>query len=102
MGRCNECGEFGTFVTATGASQAAVNPDLKQPKTHEITTSLERQIASNFSARASYVYRREVDLYQNVNVLRPYEAYGIAIPNIDPGPDGVNGTSDDGGWYWSK
>jgi hypothetical protein len=90
-------GEFGTFVTATGASQAAVNPDLKQPRTHEITTSLERQIASNFSARASYVYRREVDRYQNVNVLRPYEAYSIAIPNTDPGPDGVIGTSDDGG-----
>ena len=90
-------GEFGTFVTATGASTSAVNPDLKQPKTHEITTSLERQIAANFSARASYVYRREVDRYQNVNVLRPYEAYSIAIPNIDPGPDGVAGTSDDGG-----
>jgi hypothetical protein len=90
-------GEFGTFVTATGAGQAAVNPDLKQPKTHEITTSLERQIASSFSARASYVYRREVDRYQNVNVRRPYEAYSIAIPGVDPGPDGVVGTSDDGG-----
>ncbi len=90
-------GEFGTFVTATGAGQAAVNPDLTQPKTHEITASLERQIASSFSARGSYVYRREVDRYQNVNVLRPYEAYGIAIPNVDPGPDGVTGTADDGG-----
>jgi hypothetical protein len=90
-------GEFGPFVTATGAKTSSVNPDLKQPRTHEITTSLERQIAANFSARASYVYRREVDVYQNVNVLRPYEAYSIAIPNVDPGPDGVAGTSDDGG-----
>ena len=38
-----------------------------------------------------------MDRYQNVNVLRPYEAYSIAIPNIDPGPDGVVGTADDGG-----
>ena len=30
-------------------------------------------------------------------MLRPYEAYSIAIPNTDPGPDGVVGTSDDGG-----
>jgi hypothetical protein len=90
-------GELGTFVTATGASTAAVNPDLKQPRTHEITTSLERQVASNFSARASYVYRRELDRYRNVNVLRPYEAFSIAIPSVDPGPDGVVGTSDDGG-----
>lgn len=90
-------GEFGTFVTATGAKTSLANPDLKQPKTHEVTTSLERQIASNFSARASYVYRREVDRYEAVNVLRPYEAYNIPIPNVDPGPDGVAGTADDGG-----
>lgn len=90
-------GEFGAFVTATGASAAAVNPDLKQPKTHEVTASVERQIAADFSARATYVFRREADRYKNVNVLRPSEAYSIAIPNVDPGPDGVAGTADDGG-----
>jgi len=90
-------GEFGAFVTSTGASASAVNPDLKQPKTHEVTVSLERQVAAEFSARASYVYRREVDRYQRTNVLRPYDAYDIAITSVDPGPDGVRGTSDDGG-----
>ena len=90
-------GELGSFVTATGASASRINPDLKQPKTHEATASLETQIAANFSARASYVYRREVDRYQNLNVLRPYEAYSVAIPGVDPGPDGVAGTADDGG-----
>ena len=90
-------GEFGAFVSSTGASSSVVNPDLKQPKTHEVTTSLERQIAASFSMRGSYIYRREVDRYQNVNVLRPYDAYSIGIPNVDPGPDGVRGTADDGG-----
>ncbi|MDO8835166.1 MAG: TonB-dependent receptor, partial [Vicinamibacterales bacterium] len=90
-------GELGTYVSATGASASANNPDLTQPKTHEVTASLERQIAANFSTRASYIYRREVDRYQSVNVLRPYEAYSIPITNKDPGPDGVTGTSDDGG-----
>ena len=89
-------GEFGTFVTSTGSSASAANPDLKQPKTHEVTVSIERQIAASFSTRASYVYRREVGLYQNVNVLRPYDAYGVAIGSVDPGPDGVAGTADDG------
>ncbi len=89
-------GELGAFVSATGSSASVINPDLKQPKTHEVTTSLERQIASNFSARASYVYRREVDRYQNINVLRPYDAYNVPIAGVDPGPDGVVGTSDDG------
>jgi hypothetical protein len=90
-------GEFGSYVTATGSSASVLNPDLEQPKTHEVTTSLERQIASNFSARASYIYRRETGRYQNTNVARPYSAYSIPITNTDPGPDGVIGTSDDGG-----
>ena len=62
------------------------NADLKQPKTHEVTASLERQIAASFSARASYIYRKEVDRYQNVNVLRPY--LGLQHPDREhrPGP----------------
>jgi len=90
-------GEFGTYVNSTGAGTTVTNPDLVQPKTHEVTASVERQIASNFSSRLSYVYRREVDRYQRVNVLRPASAYSIAIPNIDPGPDGVLNTGDEGG-----
>lgn len=90
-------GEFGAFVNSSGALSTVVNPDLKQPKTHEVTASLERQIAASFSSRVSYVYRREVDRYQRVNVARPYDAYTIPITAKDPGPDGVVGTADDGG-----
>jgi hypothetical protein len=90
-------GEFGTFVSSTGASSSITNPGLKQPKTHEVTASVERQIASNFSGRVSYIYRRETNRYQTVNVLRPASAYSIPITTTDPGPDGVVGTGDDGG-----
>ncbi len=90
-------GEFGTFVSSTGASASVANPDLKQPKTREVTASLERQLAPNFSSRVSYIYRREVDRFQTVNVLRPASAYSIPIATTDPGPDGKPGTSDDGG-----
>ncbi len=95
--RIYDDGEFGAFVSSSGALSTIVNPDLKQPKTHEITASLERQIANNFSARASYVFRREVDRFQRVNILRPFNAYNIPITATDPGADGVLGTSDDGG-----
>ncbi len=91
-----DAGELGSYVSATGSSAAVTNPDLKQPKTHEVTASLERQIASDFSTRLSYIYRREVDRFQNVNVLRPYGAYNIPLTATDPGPDGVAGTADDG------
>ena len=90
-------GEFGTYVTSTGALSSVMNHDLKEPKTHEFTTSVERQIAASFSSRISYVYRREVDRFQTVNVRRPSDAYTIPITTKDPGPDGVLGTSDDGG-----
>lgn len=89
-------GELGAFVSATGSSASAINPDLRQPKTHEITTSFERQLAADLSARASYVYRREADRYQNVNVLRPFDAFNVPITGVDPGPDGIRGTADDG------
>ena len=32
-----------------------------------------------------------------MNPLRPPKVYNIAIPSVDPGPDGVRGTADDGG-----
>jgi hypothetical protein len=90
-------GELGTFVSSTGALSSVINPDLKQPKTHEVTVSVERQIAADFSSRVSYIYRREVDQFQSVNVMRPASAYSIPITAKDPGPDGVVGTGDDGG-----
>jgi hypothetical protein len=90
-------GEQGTFVTATGASSSVLNPDLGQPRTHEATASLERQIGNSFSTRVSYVFKKESDLFQSVNIARPASAFNIPITSQDPGPDGVLGTSDDGG-----
>ena len=84
-------------MSSTGALSSVINPALKQPKTHEVTVSVERQIAADFSSRLSYIYRREVDQFQSVNILRPASAYSIPITAKDPGPDGVVGTSDDGG-----
>jgi len=89
-------GELGAFVTATGASSSVLNQGLEQPKTHEATASLERQIGASFSTRVSYVYKRESNLFQSVNQARPFSAYSIPITGRDPGPDGILGTSDDG------
>jgi hypothetical protein len=90
-------GEQGAFVTATGATSSVLNLDLEQPKTHEVTATLERQIGLGFSARTSYVYKRESGLFQSVNVARPFDAFNIPLTATDPGPDGTLGTSDDGG-----
>ncbi len=85
------------FISVSGASNNILNPDLRQPVTHEMSASVEREIMPNFSAMVLYVYKRQSGLYRAINVLRPYEVYNIPITRQDPGPDGVVGTGDDGG-----
>ena len=91
-----DSGELGSFVSSSGGSNRVVNAGLKQPKVDEVTLSVEHQLIRDFSARVSYIYKSEHGLFQDVNVLRPYEVYNIAINGKDPGPDGVAGTTDDG------
>lgn len=85
------------FLSTSSAANNILNPDLRNPSTGEFTVSVERELMADFGARLSYYYRRRSDLYQNVNVLRPYGAYTTEIPRQDPGPDGLLGTGDDGG-----
>jgi len=86
------------FVSTTGASTTLLNPDLKQPKTLEASVSFERELAANFSIKLGYVDKIIKNLYDaNVNIKRPLSTYTVAIPRVDPGPDGITGNADDGG-----
>ena len=64
------------FISVTGATNNILNPNLKQPKTYEVSLGLEREVMNNFGAKVLYVYKRQVGLYKStgVNVLRPYSA----------------------------
>ena len=72
------------FISVTGASNNIINPDLKQPKTYEVSLGLEREVMNNFGAKILYVYKRQTALYKSagVNVLRPYSAYTVQIPRV--------------------
>jgi hypothetical protein len=72
------------FVSITGGTNSQVNPDLRQPVVHTATAAVEHELMSNFSLRALYVYNRQVDQYSNVNLLRPYSAFTIPVPRVDP------------------
>jgi hypothetical protein len=89
------------FVNITAASNARINPNLQEPRTWEATASFERELAANLGFRAMYVDRTLIGYFDTTspgpNVLRPYSAYNIPITRRDPGPDGILGTSDDGG-----
>jgi hypothetical protein len=84
------------FLGISGSANNINNTTLKQPVTHELSAAFERELMPNFGVRALYVYKRQVDLYESANVLRPYSAFNIPIPRRDPGPDGVLNTADDG------
>ena len=85
------------FVSILGATNNHVNPDLKQPFTSEVTGSLERELTTNVSVRALYVYKKETDQVALINTSRPFSVWNRQFTRRDPGPDGVIRTADDGG-----
>jgi hypothetical protein len=86
------------FISTSGAVNTRLNPDLRQPITQEISASFEREVAANFSVRALYVHKTLKDFYSTVNVARPYSAWDLRFNRQDPGPDGILGSADDGGF----
>jgi outer membrane receptor protein involved in Fe transport len=85
------------FVTITAATNNIINRDLKNPYTRQFSLTLDRELMANFGARLNYIYFTQFDEVQTINVLRPSSYFTQAIPRVDPGPDGVTGTGDDGG-----
>ena len=85
------------FVSQTGGSNTYPNASEVQPKSDELSVSLERELMPNFSARLSGVYSKYRNTYRIVNELRPYASYNIPVTSTDPGPDGVRGNADDPG-----
>ena len=85
------------FITITAASNNVVNPDLNQPIQYEVTVGVERELIPALGLRVMYVDKVRQDFFANQNTARPFSAYSLQIPRQDPGPDGVLGTSDDGG-----
>jgi hypothetical protein len=84
------------FLSITGAANNILNSDLKVARTYQYQATLEQEIMPNLAATISFVRLRQNNLYQFVNVLRPYSAYNLAFDRVDPGPDGTSGTADDG------
>ena len=84
------------FLSTTGAASLLRNVDLEQPSRHEASLLLDRELADSFSVRLGYVYKNLVGASTNINPLRPFEAYDVALVRQDPGPDGLTGTGDDG------
>jgi outer membrane receptor protein involved in Fe transport len=87
--------ELGAFDrTLGGAGFVRVDTDLKRPYGQEISTHLEQELREGLSGRVSYVHKNLRDDWMEVDVPRA-AAYTIPITVVDPGVDGLRGTSDD-------
>ncbi|MEZ5419395.1 MAG: TonB-dependent receptor [Vicinamibacterales bacterium] len=90
-----QLGEQGARTASALAGAVSLDPNLKQPYTHEVGTFFEQQITDGFGMRVGYVYKTEDDLYGQWQANRPASAYTVPFPFTDIGPDGVRGSGDD-------
>jgi hypothetical protein len=84
------------FISTAGAASLILNPDLEQPSRQEASVLLDREVAPSVSIRMGFVYKNLSAASTNINPLRPFSAYDVALTRQDPGPDGLTGNSDDG------
>jgi hypothetical protein len=86
------------FVSVTGGSTMIPNLALRDPHTNEATGSIEHEFPGFVSMRGLWVFKETVNDYQAVNIAIPFSAWSIPVVRKDPGPDGIYGTADDGGY----
>ena len=78
--------ELGAFnSTQGGAGFVRIDRDLNRPVTNEISTSLEREVVTGLSARASYVFKGMRDIWAEVDTVRTPQ-YTVPFTINDPGP----------------
>jgi hypothetical protein len=88
-----QLGEQGALTASTLAGSNQLDPNIKQPYSHDATLYLERQISSNLGARVGFVYKSEDDLINtSFNPGRPVSAYTVPFPFLDLGDDGIRQT----------
>jgi hypothetical protein len=93
--RIFQVGEQGALLYQFGGSTNTVDPDLKQPYTDEFIVGMDNELPfHNIRLSVNFTYRRKTDLIGFVNAGVPDSGY-FPVTAIDPGRDGVTGTTDD-------
>lgn len=93
--RLYQTGEEGGVVVSNLANAVQVDPETRQPYTHELIASLERQVGGAARVRAGVIYKTNDDLWQPYRPLRPIDGYTTPFTIRDIGADGGAGTADD-------
>jgi hypothetical protein len=88
-------GEEGTLTNSALAGTISVDPNIKQPLSHQATAYLEQQLSEGVAARVGFVYYGVKNQTGTFQPLRPASAYSVPFNVVDVGPDGVRGSADD-------
>jgi hypothetical protein len=91
-------GEQGLLTASRGGVGSAIlDPaGLNDTFTREAAAWVERELVPNVGVHAGFVWRRISNLVQLNNANRPLSAFNVPTTILDPGPDGVLKTADDG------
>jgi hypothetical protein len=88
--------ELGAFVSSSGGTTQAVDPNLKHTYTDSTSVWLEHELFRDVAARVGYTYKSDGNNTSNVQLSRLYNLYTRQMQVADPGPDGIANNADDG------
>ncbi len=87
--RLYQVGEETTLVQKFGGvANAAIDPDLENAYTREFSAWVERELVPNLGLKVGYVWKKDYNGYQQVNALRPFDAFNVPVQIADPGAPG--------------
>jgi hypothetical protein len=90
-------GEEGPLSSVSGGSASTrLDPGIRNAYVRQATAYIEREVAPNVGVRTGVVLNAKRQPYGTINASRPLEAYAVPVTAIDPGPDGLFGSADDG------
>jgi outer membrane receptor protein involved in Fe transport len=93
-------GEQGAVLGVSGGSvSTALDPNLQNTFTRQMTAYVEREVAHDFGVRSGFVWNGRRQVRSTVRADRPFEGYSVPVTVTDPGPDGRVGNADDGTAY---
>jgi hypothetical protein len=79
-----------------GLALESLDPGLELSSLREATGWFERQLSGEIAVRTGIVWRSERQHFMRQNANQPFDEFSVPVTASDPGPDGRNGTADDG------
>lgn len=79
-----------------GAAIESLDPGLKLPLLDEAGAWIEQSLRGGVALRTGAIWRLERFPFARQSVNQPFEAFTVPVSIRDRGPDGVDGTADDG------